>query len=98
MWSVRFLPPFTHLAQNLVLSYNKSHPLLPRSQEVLSKQILTLDREALKPSEAQFDYNKVTVCSLVKYVELYVWTTRETEPEQTEITVPENSKFTKKRD
>lgn len=98
MWSVRFLSPFTQLAQNLDLSYNNCHPLLPRSQEVLSKQILTLDHEALKQSETQFDYNKVTVCSLVKYVELYICTTTETEPEQTKITVIENSKFTEKGD
>lgn len=65
---------------------------------MLSKQILTLDYEALKQSEAQFHYNKVTVCSLVKSVELYVCTTIETEPEQAKITVIENSKFTEKGD
>lgn len=57
-----------------------------------------MDHETIKQSKAQFDYNKVTACSLMKYVELYVCTMTETEPDQTEISVLENSKFIEKRE
>lgn len=65
---------------------------------MLSNQILTLDHKTTKQSEAQVDYSKVTTCSLVIYVELYVCTTTETKADQAEIKVLENSEFNEKRD